>query len=128
VNVPDKVGQFANIGCDMIDIQLTLSSIEPEDALQDLWTLGYCFGVFDAIGQRGKLSQEDTFSVITVGFFNLLRGPEQGGEKLRIALDNQTNTLFQRGVLIGGSDIFAWLSDRNKTPMGLTRHLGPPAA
>jgi hypothetical protein len=120
----DKIGVFAKIGCEMIELQLTLASKETSSALTDLWALGYCFGVFDAMGQRAKLDQHtDGFSLITVGFFNLMSGPEPGGERLRVALDNQTNPLFISGNRTGGSDVFAWFSDQNKQPTGLVKYL-----
>jgi hypothetical protein len=33
------------IGRDMIAIQLDLPSKQPEEALNDTWVLGYCFGM-----------------------------------------------------------------------------------
>src|SRR5262245_6027055 len=109
----------------MIEIQLTLASKETDAELTDLWILGYCFGLFDAMGRRAKLehkSAEGLF-LITLGFSLLMGGHSAGAGKVRQALDNQTDHRFTEGNRTGGSDLFAWFADANKPPMGLCTYV-----
>ena len=116
--------ELAKLGRDLIGMQLTLASKEPKEALNELWVVGYCFGIFDAIAQRAKLDQyPEGIALITIGFELLLSGPLEGAAKVRQALDNQTDPDFARGNRTAGTDLFAWFADTNKAPMSLFNQL-----
>ena len=90
-----QLDALANLGRDLIGMQLALASKEPKEALKDFWVLGYCFGVFDAMAQRAKLDQyTEGIALITIGFLLLLSGPLEGADKVRQGLDNQTDPDF----------------------------------
>ena len=117
----DKLDELAEMGHFLIGIQLFLTSKKPKEALHDLWVLGYCFGLFDAMAQRAKLDQyTDGIALITIGFLLLLSKPLKGAEKIRQALDNQTDPDFAR---VAQAALFAWCADRNKAPMSLFNQL-----
>ena len=52
----ERLEGIADIGRRMFEWQLALATEEPGQALKDLWGLGYCFGVFDALAQRASLT------------------------------------------------------------------------
>src|SRR5690349_3704122 len=65
----ERLVELANIGAGLIQLQLTLASQIPDQAMIDRWVLGYCFGVFDALVQRHNLDQyTDGIALITFGF------------------------------------------------------------
>ena len=119
-----RLDVLANIGRVMIERQLVLASKRPQEALDDIWVLGYCFGVFDALAQRAGLKQyTDGFALITIGFIELMSDHQQGADRVRQALDNQTDARSERGNRAAGTDMFGWFADTNKPPMCLFDHL-----
>jgi hypothetical protein len=45
----------AEIGYGLIEVQFILSSLTAVEVIENLWVLGYCFGVFDASIQAAKM-------------------------------------------------------------------------
>jgi hypothetical protein len=122
----ERLEGIADIGRRMIEWQLALATKEPGQALKDLWGLGYCFGVFDALAQRAKLDDgAEGFGLITISFLGLANLSEQmtAANWVRRALDSQTNASFQQGAVAGVSDIFRWLADTSEHPKALFEHL-----
>jgi hypothetical protein len=68
--------------------------------IDQLWVLGYCFGVLDAVRQTAELEESgEGVALIAVGFFLLM-----------------------------ADDMFAWLADTAKAPTGLSKHVnGSPS-
>ena len=90
--------------------------------MDDLWSLGYCFGALDAMRRRADLNQHtDGVALIAVGFL-MLAGREKGPDYLHRALDNQTNQLFFEGNSAGGSDMFDWVSQDDYRPLMLMNY------
>jgi hypothetical protein len=116
----EQVSDVARIGVEMISMQLELSSTSAEHALGHLWALGYCFGVFDALGQRAKFDQyTDGLLLMTIGFQYLVSDIMGGADKLGLAIDSQGDNEFADGSKLGGSEIYAWLADSKNIPLGL---------
>jgi hypothetical protein len=124
VNKTERLDRIAAVGCQLIGTQLTLAAKTAKDALSDMWVLGYCFGVFDALVQRAELDQyTEGMAVITIGFISLTDN-DTGARALNVALDNQTDAQFENGNRTAGAEVFAWFnSDRGAEkltlPMGL---------
>jgi hypothetical protein len=119
----EQIKSLAELGTKVITLQLLLASKEADDAMQNIWALGYCFGVFDALGRRAKLDQyTDGLAVITVGF-SLLTDREAGAIHLGRALDLQTEQAFFEGNNEGGSEIYEWLGSKAYKPLALMNHL-----
>lgn len=122
----ERLGKIASIGQDLISTQLAMASQTPSQALEGSWVLGYCFGVFDALGQRAGLDDgAEGFGLITIGFLGLFADPTdpEAATFVRRSLDSQDNPRFQEGAAAGGSDVFAWAADRAKVPNALFEHL-----
>jgi hypothetical protein len=119
-----KLDQIANIGRVMIERQLVLAAKTPEEALSDIWVLGYCFGMFDAMAQRAELDQySEGFALITISFLQLMSDHTEAADKVRQALDNQNDARFEQGNRTAGADLFAWFADTNKSPLSLYDYL-----
>jgi hypothetical protein len=116
----EPVSEIAKIGVTMISVQFELASTPPDDALAHLWVLGYGFGVFDALDKRAKMDQyTDGLLLMTDGFQNLVSDLTHGADLLGLAINIQANETFQAGLKRGGSEIYAWLVDGKKMPLGI---------
>ena len=123
-----QISSFAELGAKVIRLQLSLAEKTPDDAMRDTSALGYCFGVFDAMGRRAHLDgNTDGLTLIAVGF-SLLAGRDVGSKYLARALDLQTDRAFFNGNYEGGSEIYEWLERSDYKPLALVNHfaLGPP--
>lgn len=123
----ERLGKIASIGQDLITTQLTMAMETPSQALESGWVLGYCFGVFDALAQQAELeSDDDVFSLITLGFLGLFADPAdpEAAMFVRRSLDYQDNPRFQEGAAAGGNDVFVWVADREQAPKALFEKLG----
>jgi len=119
---PEKISGLVDPCVKVIGLQLTLASKTPEDAMGDMWSLGYCFGAFDAMGRRANLDQyTDGFAIITIGFVKLT-GRAKGPDHLSRALDHQTDQLFYEGNYAGGSDMFDWATKDGFAPLMLMNY------
>src|SRR5215831_3767146 len=116
---------LAHIARTLLAIQFHLASKEPAIALSDKWVLGYCFGMFDAFGQRAKLEPyRECFRLITIGFAALMPDtPKLGTEMAYHALHCQTVQRFADGRQTGGDDYSTWLVDTAKPPLSLCEYL-----
>ena len=122
----EQLDRLAKLGAGLIDVQLELSEIATKDALHDIWALGYCFGVFDAVVQKAKLDQyTEGAAVLTIGFSLLLSDMKAGVDTFRYAMDRQTHPIFVTGNKKAGNEVFDWLADTNRVPMGLHAHFSP---
>jgi hypothetical protein len=118
----EQIDSFAKLGVKVITLQLSLASKEASDAADEAWPLGYCFGVFDALGRRANFDQyTDGFALITIGFL-ILFGKSEGAIHLRRALDLQTEKEFFEGNNEGGSDVFEWLEKNDYQPLALMNY------
>jgi hypothetical protein len=102
------------------------------EALIAPWVLGYCFGMFDALAQRGNLDQyTEGLLLITDDFIELMSGGQPhrpdtlmlGADMVKKALDSQTDARDLQGYQTGGTDLFAWCADTSKSPLSLFNHL-----
>ena len=122
----ERLAKIASIGQDLITTQLTMAAQTPSQALEGTWVLGYCFGIFDALAQRADLDDgAEGLSLITLGFLGLFADPAdpEAAAFIRRSLDGQDNPRFQEGATAGGTDVFAWATDRAKAPKALFEHL-----
>lgn len=121
----ERIGRLSDLGVGLIELQFQLASSDARDSLKDFWVLGYCFGMFDALVQRGNLDQyTEGMVLLTVGFARLLDDDQEAGASvLNVALDSQEIPLFVAGNKIGGEEVFRWLANTKKPPMKLFNHL-----
>jgi len=123
-----KLDSLARIGRDFIGPQFRLTPDGVAEAIDQLWVLGYCFGVLDALGQRAELQgQGEELAVIAVGFFLLMSDEAKGASMMQQALNSQDDPRFARGSLRGGQDMMAWLADTKNAPSGLADIADGPA-
>lgn len=119
-----KLDDLANVGRDFIDLQFKLSSAEAARSVDELWVLGYCFGVFDALTQRAELDKDvESLAVLTIGFFRLMSDERKGADMVRQALDHQADPGFAQGNRRGGDDLLAWLANPERAPDGLVDYM-----
>jgi hypothetical protein len=120
----ELIKRLSTIGSQLIGLQLDLGSTPRSKITKKPWVLGYCFGFIDAICQAMELDQyTDGMLLMTVTLDIILGGDDlkRGASALGIALEKQTNSIFQDGVARGGTDFMNWRSDSNNSPMGLAR-------
>jgi hypothetical protein len=122
-----RISELAEIGAGVIGVQLELSSTTAKDALRHVWVLGYCFGAFEVFMQRAQLDQyTDGVELLLLGFQKVLGADalaSAGADKLGLAFDKQNDPAFAAGRTFGGSEFFAWVSDGQKAPAGLSTWL-----
>ena len=108
--------QIAQFGVIFIERQFEELSMTAAKAAQDIWGLGYCFGVFDALGQRASLERyTGGLALLTIGFLRLFADNDAGPNQLSRAFDNQTDPSFAEGNVLGGSEINDYLKGRVST-------------
>ena len=118
-----KLDELARIGRDFIALQLKLTSDDVAQCLDQVWVLGYCFGVLDAVGQRAQLAEtKEELAVIAVGFFLLMSDEAKGADMMRQALEHQEDPRFAEGAQRGGTDMLEWLADTARAPSGLSNY------
>jgi hypothetical protein len=124
-----RLNEFASIGRDFIGLQFRLTPDDVTRSIDQLWVLGYCFGVLDAVRQTAELEESgEGLAVIAVGFFLLMANEAKGADMMRQALNHESDPRFAQGSLQGGNDMFAWLADTAKAPTGLSKHVnGSPS-
>jgi hypothetical protein len=124
-----RLNEFASIGRDFIGLQFRLTPDDVTRSIDQLWVLGYCFGVLDAVRQTAELEESgEGLAVIAVGFFLLMADEAKGADMMRQALNHERDPRFAQGSLQGGNDMFAWLADTAKAPTGLSKHVnGSPS-
>jgi hypothetical protein len=119
----DEVSKMVEIIAGTLSVQKALMSDEydmlPEKA-KDKWSLGYIGGYSDALLQRKGIETDATgFAIMTIVFITMF-GEEQGPVYFRKFMDLQQegdSELFS-GMKKGGEEVFAWLGDTDKVPMG----------
>lgn len=52
-----KLNEYASIGRDFIGLQFRLTPDDVTRSIDQLWVLGYCFGVLDAVRETAKLEE-----------------------------------------------------------------------
>jgi len=116
-----KLDSLARVARDFIGLQFRLTPDGIAEAIDQLWVLGYCFGVLDAVGQRAGLQEQgEELAVIAIGFFLLMSDEAKGASMMQQALNSQDDPRFAQGSLRGGRDMQAWLADSGKAPSGLS--------
>lgn len=119
-----KLDELARIGRDFIGLQFRLTPDDVTRAIDQLWVLGYCFGVLDAVRRTARLEEPgEGVALIAVGFFLLMSDEAKGADMMRQALNHGGDPRFAQGSLEGGNDMFAWLADTAKIPAGLSKHV-----
>lgn len=124
-----KLNEYASIGRDFIGLQFRLTPDDVTRSIDQLWVLGYCFGVLDAVRQTAQLEESgEGLALIAVGFFLLMADEAKGADMMRHALSRESDARFAQGSLQGGNDMLAWLADTAKAPAGLSKHVnGSPS-
>jgi hypothetical protein len=121
-----KLDELGRLGRDLIEVQLVLASKKAKDALNDLWVLGYFYGVFDALGQAAKLAQnKEDIVLIQIGFSLLLGDHLEGADAVGLVIHNQKNSALMKGITAGGGDIYKFLADKSQAPLSLSAYLIP---
>jgi hypothetical protein len=120
-----RLDELAGIGRDFIGLQFRLTPDELMHSIDQLWVLGYCFGVLDAVRQKAQLGDAvEGLSLVAVGFFLLMSDEAKAADMMRQALNRQEDPRFAHGSLRGGEDMFAWFADTTQSPRGLSEHFG----
>jgi hypothetical protein len=110
-----------------VALQFRLTPDNVTRTIDQLWVLGYCFGVLDAVRQTAELEEPgEGVALIAVGFFLLMADEAKGADMMRQALNHESDPRFAQGSLQGGNDMFAWLADTAKAPTGLSKHVNSP--
>jgi hypothetical protein len=118
-----KLNEYASIGRDFIGLQFRLTPDDVTRSIDQLWVLGYCYGVLDAVRQTAQLEEPgEGLALIAVGFFLLMADAAKGADMMRHALNLENDARFAQGSLQGGNDMLAWLADTAKAPAGLSKH------
>src|SRR5690242_5948006 len=64
-----RLDELAGVGRDFIGLQFKLTPDELMHSIDQLWVLGYCFGVLDAVRQKAQLGDAvEGLSLLAVGF------------------------------------------------------------
>lgn len=117
----DDVPSPPMIGLRLIEIQLTLKGRSKTSFGEDLFSLGYVFGMAEmAYFQTGGSLEDQTqaLNYILLYFSHLF--DEDGGALIQKAIHNQSSTEFDRGKNIGASELGKWLETQGQfKPMGL---------
>ena len=124
-----RMNEFASIGRDFISLQFRLTPDDVTRSIDQLWVLGYCYGVLDAVRQTAQLEEPgEGLTLIAVGFSLLMVDETKGADMMRQALEHEGDPRFAQGSLQGGSDMFTWLGDTARAPTGLSKHVnGSPS-
>lgn len=119
---PD-LAKIVAIAAKIAAVQIALASIPPYRLATDIWSLGYIFGMHDAILQRGgKTDQAECLAAITMGFHQVFGG-DVAPSAVRKCLDLQQDPVFAAGMTVGGTDLYAFLQNRTSAPMALFDHI-----
>lgn len=94
-------------------------NILPEKA-KDNYSLGYVGGFADAILQRKGVEMDEAGTLIMAIVFINIFGEDQGPLYIRklIALQDADDREVFNGMQRGGEEVFAWLSNEEKKPLG----------
>lgn len=100
-----RLNEFASIGRDFIGPQFKLTPDNATRSIDQLWVLGYCYGVLDAVRQTAQLEEPDEgVALIAVGFFLLMVDEANGADMMRQALKHASDPRFVQGSLLGGTE------------------------
>ena len=86
----------------------------------DQWSLGYISGFSDILMRHHGINVEtDEFETMRSVIYDLF-GESSGSDTFRqyLALKQTRDTEFFDGTIVGGEEVFVWLADRNRFPMG----------
>ena len=118
-----RLDELAGGGRDFIGLQFRLTPDGLMHSIDQLWVLGYCFGVLDAVRQRARVGDVvEGLSLVAVGFFLLMSDEAKGADMMQQAINRQEDPCFAQGSLRGGEDMSAWLADTTQSPRGLSEH------
>ena len=118
-----RLDELASVGCDFIGLQFRLTPDELMHSIDQLWVLGYCFGILDAVRQKAQLGDVvEGLSLVAAGFFLLMSDEAKGADMMRQAVNRQEEPAFAQGSLRGGEDMSAWFGDTTQSPRGLSEH------
>jgi hypothetical protein len=124
----ELIKNLSATGSRLISIQLGFSNTTAKDISNDAWTLGYCYGFIEAIGQSANLLEPNDFLLLmTVTFDEIAGGKGElkaGADLVADTLKKQQDPLFPEAVMAGGADFMAYRANQNIPPMGLANHLG----
>ena len=118
-----RLDELASVGRDFIGLQFGLTPDDLMQSIDQLWVLGYCYGVLDAVRQKAQVGDVvEALSLVAVGFFLLVSDEAKGADMMRQAINRQEDPRFAQGSLRGGEDMVAWLADTTKSPRGLSEY------
>lgn len=107
-------------------IQLSLvdpSKTTPGSLMSNHYALGYIFGYHDGVLQALKVNNQTTsLAIMSVSYDTIFGGPNNAAPLLRKSLEIQHDESFKKGVMTGGREAFAFLSEE-KPPLGLSECL-----
>jgi hypothetical protein len=87
-----RLNEFASIGRDFIRLQFRLTPDNVTRSIDQLWVLGYCYGVLDAVRQTAQLKEPgEGVALIAVGFFLLMVDDAKGVDMMRQALEHASD-------------------------------------
>jgi len=124
----ENVSQMIDLIVGTLSAQKYLISDErnmlPEKA-KDIWSLGYIGGYSDALLQRKGIDTDAAGLAIMTIVYMTIFGEEQGPTYFRKFMDLQRegDPKIIEGMKQGGNEVYTWLSDTDKVPMGWSRYV-----
>lgn len=96
----------------------------PEKAFDD-WSLGYVAGAADAVLQKNGYEPDAKGMALMTSIFVEVFGKEAGPSLFGkfMELQEQGEPEVEKGMLLGGREIFKWMADSSKTPKGWASHV-----
>lgn len=117
---PSNMEAFAEVAHTLVKTQLWLASINDDSLENDLYSLGYIFGVHDALCQSlGMKGDDEMLSAMSISY-EILFGEELGINLLQKSLLNE-DALLMKGRYCGGEETVEFVRN-GKNPVGLMKH------
>jgi hypothetical protein len=122
--LPERGAALNDVAQGMLAAQFALAQVGPEVAATRNWSMGYMFGIHDAVYQRARISGDvECIALMSVSFIGMFGGVNAGSTAIRRCLDLQADPEFVAGSQAGGGDVFQFFADTNRIPMALFTYL-----